>query len=667
MNSTRGFVRLGTVLLVSVFTLIVAGMGGLWVALDAHEQETASNRARLLADQGAHRLREFVASRVLVLGFVRRQALAGSFTDRQTYEDGVMNLLDEFGGLQALNWVDSDGVIVWTCPRSGNEGAEGRRLSEHPGAAPYFAAAAAGPRTVMTAPLDLFQGGRGFTTYLPVVDEQGTVKGFVNGVFRADQLVEQCLEQGLLDLGATFIEDNGKAIYGDADSFASAVGNRPVGRAPVEIMGRTWTLHVAPTPGPWASGTQEIKLVVLLGGISLAIAVTLLLGMLILRRRAVEERRQVEARLQQGQKLEALGQLAGGVAHDFNNLMTVVMGNEQLMRMIADVPGDAVDHLDEIGQAARRAAGLAGQMLAFARRQVAQPKVIDLGAELASLEPMLRRLIREDIKLELSLPDEPCLVTADPVQIDQVLMNLLVNAADAMPQGGSVVVSLTTDNGNDPAAVIQVRDDGEGMDLETARKAVEPFFTTKEVGRGTGLGLSTVYGIVTAADGTFTLDSRPDHGTVAEVRWPLSADTLAQPKAEADVPPPSRPGRILVVEDEPAVRRVTTRLLRSAGYSVSEACDGQVALQLFEAERFDAVVTDAVMPVMGGVELARHLRAKDASVRVVICSGYATPPDSSDLKDLDVLMVSKPYSVETLLAAVASVTSNAMATAGDRK
>lgn len=350
--------------------------------------------------------------------------------------------------------------------------------------------------------------------------------------------------------------------------------------------------------------------------------------------------RSLEAQLLLSQKMEAIGRLAGGVAHDFNNILTAIGGYADLL--LADLPAqDRCRHdVEEIHQAAQRAAALTQQLLAFSRRQVMQPKVVDLNALVTDIERMLRRLIGEDILFATVLHPRVGNVRADPGKLEQVIVNLAVNARDAMPDGGRLTIetrnveldesSLAEHPSVAPGryVLLSVSDTGVGIDEETRAHIFEPFFTTKARGKGTGLGLATVYGIVNQTGGHIWPYSEPGRGTTMQVYLPRvdgPADPIEQPEAVA---PEALRGRetILLVEDEEPVRSVTRQLLERNGYTVFEAADGPTALGLVGGANgevpFDLLLTDVVMPGMSGRELADHLKVSRPHLTVLFMSGY---------------------------------------------
>jgi len=384
------------------------------------------------------------------------------------------------------------------------------------------------------------------------------------------------------------------------------------------------------------------------------------------RYRAEQALRESEDQLRQAQKMEAVGQLAGGIAHDFNNLLMAIMSNAELAALELGGESSATSHIEEIKNASRRARSLTQQLLAFSRKQMLQPRVLDLNTVIRDTELILRRLIGENITMAVVLEQSLGQVRADPGQLVQVLINLAVNARDAMPSGGQ----LTIESGNrDVGAggaithrglregryvVIQVRDTGIGMDEETKTRIFEPFFTTKPPGHGTGLGLSTAYGIVKQSGGYIAVDTAPGEGTTFTIMLPRVFDSqdALQPTASAQPLHDRRRGTVLLVEDEAAVREAAKRMLRKYGFDVVEAKNGQDALMLWEtvADRIDLVLTDVVMPAVGGAELARTLRARRPSLRVCFMSGYTQGTlELSTLDEAATRFLAKPFTADQLI------------------
>jgi len=370
----------------------------------------------------------------------------------------------------------------------------------------------------------------------------------------------------------------------------------------------------------------------------------------------ITERKTLEEQFRQAQKMEAIGRLAGGVAHDFNNLLTVIFGCTDRLLLESDLDPRTRDSAETINEAGERAAALTAKLLGFSRQAVLQPKVIDLNEAINATAMLLRRLIREDITLVTSLAADLSPVRIDPVQLDQVLMNLAVNARDAMPRGGQL--NITTTNVNiDPAeaalhadcepgphVLVRVSDTGCGMSAETLSHIFEPFFTTKEAGKGTGLGLAMVFGIVRQSGGCVHVTSQPDRGSRFEIYLPVAAP-------EATAPPPEPASQtvrgtetVLLVEDEDGVRELALRALQAHGYRVLAAANGEEALVVARGhgEPISLVLTDVVMPKVSGPEMMAHLRARFPAIKVLYMSGYA---DDAVLRhtSLEASHIQKPF------------------------
>jgi two-component system cell cycle sensor histidine kinase/response regulator CckA len=385
----------------------------------------------------------------------------------------------------------------------------------------------------------------------------------------------------------------------------------------------------------------------------------------------VTERKRLEQQLRQAQKMEAVGRLAGGVAHDFNNMLTIISGYSGLLLEHPDMVEPLRAYVNEIRGASGRAASLTRQLLAFSRQQVLAPRVLDLNAVVANIEKMLKRLIGEDIDLVTVLGESLWPIKADPGQLEQVLLNLVVNARDAMPNGG--VLTLETSNVEmdstfaqshfphtpGPYVLLAVSDTGMGMDAETQARIFEPFFTTKEKGKGTGLGLAMVYGIVKQSGGYIWVYSEVGKGTAFKIYLPRSED-------EVDEAIPGRSGvdaqqgteTLLLVEDEEAVRTLVRNVLRKKGYRVLEASQGEEALEFSELYRgrIDLLVTDVVMPQMNGRELARRLVKSRPEIKVLYISGYADNTVWSEGGlDSSGAFLQKPFSPEALARKVREV------------
>jgi PAS domain S-box-containing protein len=381
--------------------------------------------------------------------------------------------------------------------------------------------------------------------------------------------------------------------------------------------------------------------------------------------RDISDRKRLEDQFRQAQKLEGIGRLAGGVAHDFNNLLTVISGYSQTVLDELAAQHPLREWMEQISQAAARAANLTRQLLIFSRSQVTEPSNIVLNDLVRDFEKMLRRLIGEDVNLILSLDPGAGAIRADAGQIEQVILNLAVNARDAMPKGGTLSIGTTSLLADEEFAqnhllvqpglyvVLVVRDTGTGMSPEVKSHLFEPFFTTKEAGKGTGLGLSTVYGIVKQSGGSIWVYSEPGRGTTFRILFPgVEAEARRTPSAPAEAP--SGTETVLVAEDEAAVRHFIRRILERRGYTVLEASNGRAALEV--ARNYPGAIhllmTDVIMPEMGGAELADQFRAEHPGVRVLFISGYT---NQLERERMGADYLQKPFTSASLLAAVRAV------------
>ena len=385
--------------------------------------------------------------------------------------------------------------------------------------------------------------------------------------------------------------------------------------------------------------------------------------------RDVTAQKRLEEQLRQSQKMEAIGQLAGGVAHDFNNILTVIHGHASLLLAGGNLTGVSARSAQQISQAADRAAGLTRQLLAFSRRQVMQPRQLDMNELVANMTKMLARILGEDIALQLNYSPQPAQVQADAGMMEQVLMNLAINSRDAMPKGGLLAIKISTievdarwlaehsERRTGRFVCLSVLDTGCGIPPENLRRIFEPFFTTKEVGKGTGLGLATVYGIVKQHQGWIEVESETGKGTAFKVFLPRSVE----PAEPANEPPADNAVRggtetILVVEDEVAVRELVCNLLARHGYQILQAESGPKALQVWRdsKDRIDLLLTDLVMPdQMNGRELAEKLWAERPRLKVIFTSGYSAEAVGKDFvlrRGLNYLQ--KPYHPHKLALAV---------------
>jgi two-component system, cell cycle sensor histidine kinase and response regulator CckA len=366
----------------------------------------------------------------------------------------------------------------------------------------------------------------------------------------------------------------------------------------------------------------------------------------------VTERVELGEQLRHAQKMEAVGRLAGGIAHDFNNLLTVIVGNTELLATETELSAAAADCVEQIRSAATTAASVTRQLLLFSRKGLNSPQAVNVNRAVSDVERMIERLIGEDIRVFSNLHPAAGDIFVDPAHLEQALINLAVNARDAMPQGG-VLIFETAPAQDGRAARINVRDSGHGMDDVTRQRACEPFFTTKPAGKGSGLGLSMVYGFVQNAGGTMTIHSTPGRGTVVSLEFPHAQSMFVAPSDGVPIEP-AQSARLLVVEDQDSVRALIGGVLEKRGFTVLQATNAHHARRVLSTDRrIDLVLTDVVMPGETGLELAEWMRTAYPGTRVTFMSGYSdhaamgtVPPDN---------LLRKPFTPQALLAHVRAV------------
>jgi signal transduction histidine kinase/CheY-like chemotaxis protein len=385
---------------------------------------------------------------------------------------------------------------------------------------------------------------------------------------------------------------------------------------------------------------------------------------LVIVNRDISERKQLEEKFRQAQKMEAVGRLTGGIAHDFNNLLGVMIGYAESMQRRLDKTHALRESVDEIVNAGKRAGSLTQQLLAFSRQQVLHPTVLDLNLIVSDMEKLLGRVLGDDIKVMTGLHADPARLKADRSQLEQILMNLAVNARDAMPKGGRLILRTANVLMDEAFArqhpypvqqgsyvLLTVADTGTGMDAETKARAFQPFFTTKEKGKGTGLGLSTVYGVVKQSAGYIDVFSNPGEGTTFKIYLPLTDEAVAVEKVhDESAAVPKKEYTILLAEDEPSLRAVTRSSLQECGYTVLEAKDGGEALRVSRQYEgtIDLLLTDIVMPEIGGHALAQDLSRERPGIRIVYMSGY-TASYTGLLLGMRKFFLMKPFTRDALL------------------
>ncbi len=480
-------------------------------------QDAAVAREQALATHTALRLNDWLDSRLLVLDTVRLMRSRGLVDGAGDWRARVGADLEVVDGFQAVNWVSARGVIEITAPEAGNESALGRRVGDHPQAGPILAEVRSSGRSAATPPLDLFQGGRGFATYLPVRGTDGGLTGFVNGVFRVDAIVNQALNH--LDTDAHHI----RIADGDALLWTSerpGEDGAPTAQATVQVLDRSWQVAMTPTQPAVPRSTQALGLVLAVGvGLGAGLSAGWARRQAMASRAALLENLRLLRQVEEARRMEVLGQVAGGIAHDFNNLLTVVMSSAELVgaNLSPDQQSQQED-IDAILDAGERGSRLIASLLSFARQGQDAVGEVDAVAHLGELSAMLQHVVGPQVDLKLDLPQGDGRIGLSQTALDRIIVNLINNAKEALPDGaGRVGLSIELDQ---DLLHIHVSDDGRGMAPEVRRRIFEPYFTTRAA--GTGLGLATVFGLVHQAGGSIDVASAPGAGS----RFTLSLPRL---------------------------------------------------------------------------------------------------------------------------------------------
>lgn len=602
----------------------------------------------------------------------------GSTQDMET--DAAL-VTSGYPAYQSVEWFDPSFQLLWSVPeRKGERGAvRDPNIVSALRAALQKAGSYTG--TTIVPHVDLGDRGRGFLVCVPV--ESRKLRGFLVGVFQDNELLSSVL-QGVAPDYWVAVSDGGAGVY-DRGMAAPPPEDRYTEQATITFGNLSWRVMAWPKAGAASYARSPLPMIVSIGGfllsLTLAFAVymaeTARLNVRSLARanreleKEIAGREQAEEALRHAQKMEAVGRLAGGVAHDFNNLLMVIRGQATLSQANPGLSGTLRRELSEIIRAADRASSLTRKLLALGRRQVLQPRVLDLNALVTHLSEILPPVLGEDILIRIDLQPDLGNVRADAAQFEQVIMNLVFNARDAMPHGGQLTIQTGTSVLDVDAAakrpgiqpgpyvVLAVRDTGHGMDAETQSHLFEPFFTTKGTGKGTGLGLATVYGTVDQSGGFITVSSKIGIGTAFEIYLPR----VDEPVEVVESPRPvaaqvEGKEKILLVEDDDAVRRMTREFLTIKGYEVVEVRSATEAIQRMESqgETIDLVLTDVVMPGMKGGELVERLAKVRANLKVLFMSAYAEG-DAIGFGMLSpgMAFIEKPFSPDELAGKVRDV------------
>ncbi|HTP43274.1 MAG TPA: response regulator [Candidatus Acidoferrum sp.] len=605
-------------------------------------------------------------------------------TDEDMQSD-VELAMSGYPAYQSIEWVAPSYNVLWHTPRNVTAHPTGADMNQGELTRTVLREAEAERVVVVSHPVNLGDGSKGLLICVPVYSHD-KLAGFLLSAFRYPALFSPILRDVAPDYWIE-IYDGGEQIYNR--SIGSQPDKKWVQTADIQFQQVTWRAYAWPKPVTLAYTRSPLPQVAFVAGILLAammgfavyMAETAELRAKALVRanssleREIAGRQQAEDALRQAQKMEAVGRLAGGVAHDFNNLLMVIRGHAALSLRNAGVDGSLRRELDEILQATDRASSFTRQLLAFSRKQVLQPRVLDLNALTTQVANMLPPVLGDDIALTIELDPKLGHVKADAALLEQVVMNLVFNARDAMQEGGELTIrsfnadldeqSLAAHPGAHagPYVVLAIRDTGHGMSEETQSHIFEPFFTTKDRGKGTGLGLATAYGTVNQSGGFISVASKIGAGTEIRIFLPRVDD----PVEVTEIPPAPAEvrrgeGTILVVEDDDAVRRMTREFLKIGGYTVLEARSGADAIQFMERREqpIDLVLTDVLMPGMKGRELVERLAKLRAGIKVLYMSAY-TEDAAINIGVLSpgTAFIEKPFSPDDLANKVREVLSAA--------
>lgn len=653
----------------------------LWQMLVAHrhvEIEAASKQqASFIKTKTESELR----ARVLPLERLAGRWQARTQPDQEEMESDASLVMSGYPAYQAIEWADPSFHVLWAAPEQGNQADVGVDLTAVPGLRAMVASAGSTNSTMIASRVELRQGGRGFLVCVPVQGKE--VGGYLVGVFRYKELLSSILEDVAQDYWLA-VYDGDESVYSRGTAKPPEQG-RYVEEDSVVFHQLTWQVVVWPKAGAVSYARSALPSMVFAGGILMAIVLGFAVYMaesahlnvrqLAKTNRELEKeiagREQAEEALRHAQKMEAIGRLAGGVAHDFNNLLMVIRGQATLSLNNAAGNGALRRDLNEIVKAADRASSLTRKLLAFGRRQVLQPRVLNLNTLVAQVADLLPPVLGADIEVNVELEPELGAVKADAAQLEQVIMNLVFNARDAMPTGGELTIQTANRQLDEdwarnhpgsqtgPHIMLAVRDTGHGMDEETQSHIFEPFFTTKDTSKGSGLGLATVYGTVKQSGGYICVSSAVGVGTTIQIYLPRveeAVEEVTAPKLPAT--PLEGEGTILVVEDDDAVRRMTREFLKIKGYTVIEARGAADAIQCIESrgDTIDLVLTDVVMPGMKGRELVERLTKLRADIKVLYMSAF-TEDDAINIGVLSpgTAFIEKPFSPDELAGKVHEV------------
>jgi signal transduction histidine kinase len=623
-----------------------------------------------------------MSERILPLELLGERWQVHSEDDNADLESDAPLVMNRYPVYQAIAWLDPKFNERWVSPRRRSEASIYTALWSESRIRMALRAAADSGRVTVTPTINLPPSGSGLLVCVPVFPEE-KLDGFLVGILDYRQLFDSMLQNVAEDYWVV-VYDSNQEIY--ARPGATNQGGSPWAEdADIKFRQISWRVQVWPKSQTLAYARSTLPRVTFVGGIILAGLLAFAVFMAESAHlqahqvevtnkelnREIANRKQTEETLRQAQKMEAVGLLAGGVAHNFNNLLMVIRGHAALSMNRVDSDHPLHRALSEIVKTADRASSLTRQLLAFSRKQVLQLRVLDLNSLVSQMAELLPAVLGEDIHLMIQLDPQLGHVKTDAAQMEQVIMNLVLNARDAMPAGGDLTITTANTDLDEesvrlysgirpgPHVVLAVRDTGHGMDEDTQTRMFDPFFTTKDRNKGTGLGLSTVYGTIDQSGGSITVSSKPGEGTTIQILLPR-VDEAIQPVELKEEPPQVSNGEetILVVEDDDAVRRMTREFLTIKGYKVKEVRSGAEAIEFMghQAEPIDLVLTDVVMPGMKGRELGGRLAALRTGIKILYMSAHTE--DSA--MDLDMIapgtaFIEKPFSPDELASKVREV------------
>lgn len=632
--------------------------------LEERERDAAAESTQAFAHVAANHVAQFLNTRVRALENLADRIEPDEF-GRRPFIAEVERLDAALPGFRAINWIDAQGTIRWVFPHVPNVSALGRNVFDHPRASSSLRESSEFGVVAVTPPLMLFQGEWGFAVYIPVHEKTGESKqilGFVNGVFTLEKALATALDPEQ-DAGYELEILNGNQLLFPLPSNAGV--SLPLrlppplpeiaGEANIHVRERTWRIVTRPSRdsliGRLGTMYRAARSIGLIGAFAIAALAFVSFSKREERKQARLSQERIQQSLAAGQRMESVGKLAGGVAHDFNNMLTTIMGNASMLSSEPSMRDSDRARLDQIQTACDRATALTSQLLAFDRKGSQERDRIAIAEEIPVLKPLLQALIPSGIEFEVANQAAAAWVGISPSQLAQILTNLVSNAVDASRVRGviRVEIQLIAQGAKVRIAVI---DNGDGMNPETQRRALEPFFTTKSEGHGTGLGLASVARLVEQVNGSLRIRSKLGEGSCIEVELPCVDPGEVSDHPSEPTRKPVESLHILVAEDKASVREVTQALLhelghRSAGYG--SAADARTAQR---EGSFDLVLTDMPMPGGSGLDLAKALRTDGFTGPIILFSGYAEDVESNTLEALGAEFLAKPFRRDSLQRAL---------------